>query len=80
MNRYMVVSYDPDQQQWFYDMVFADNEVSAKNRICREARPYVVDADVLDVPAMERMTRALQTITRVEADAWLVEVSPEVQS
>lgn len=46
MNKYLVVSYDLDQAQWFYDTVLAASAEMAEGFICT-MRPYVVDADAL---------------------------------
>ena len=44
MNKYLVVSYDDDQQQWFYDMVLAASKEQAEEYICK-VRDYVIAAD-----------------------------------
>ena len=46
MNRYLVVSYDDDQQQWFYDTVRAKSSEEAAAFVCR-LRPYVIAADAM---------------------------------
>jgi hypothetical protein len=46
MNKYLVISYDTDQQQWFYDLVAARTPEAAKGLVL-EGRPYVVDADAV---------------------------------
>ena len=38
LRKYLVVSYDSDQQQWFYDTVLAKDEESAGAFVC-EMRP-----------------------------------------
>ncbi len=43
MQNFLVVSYDDDQQQWFYDTVRAESAENASALIC-ELRPYVVAA------------------------------------
>ena len=47
MHKYLVVSYDDDQQQWFYDMVLSDSEENAAHYVCL-ARPYVIAADATE--------------------------------
>ena len=74
MNKYLVVSYDPDEQQWFYDIVFDTDEEGAKFRITTEVRPYVVDADVFDVAGIDRLHRAFHATTEAESEGWLAEV------
>jgi hypothetical protein len=44
LNKYLVVSYDDDQQQWFWDYVVAKTEEAAQALVCKR-RPYVIAAD-----------------------------------
>jgi len=44
MKKYLVVSYDDDQQQWFWDYVAAKTSADAVAHVC-ERRPYVIAAD-----------------------------------
>lgn len=44
MQKFLVVSYDTDEDQWFYDFVIADDAGDAKEKVCA-ARHYVVAAD-----------------------------------
>lgn len=44
MQKYLVVSYDDDQQQWFWDYVVAKTTEDAVTQVC-ERRPYVIAAD-----------------------------------
>ena len=54
--KYLVVSYDDDQQQWFWDFVLADSEEAAEEFICT-VRPYVIAADaILSRDLTERAT------------------------
>ena len=54
--KYLVVSYDDDQQQWFWDFVLADSEEQAEEFICT-VRPYVIAADaILSRDLTERAT------------------------
>jgi hypothetical protein len=66
-NRFLVVSYDDDQQQWFWDYVAARTEVDAVALVCKR-RPYVVAADAASLPqihaiANDLATRSLSRIT-----------------
>lgn len=74
--KYLVISYDPDQQQWFYDVVFAESENSAQERIAK-LRDYCIDFDVLDVPTLVRMTERVQTERESEAESWMQELEVE---
>ena len=42
--RFIVFSYDDDQQQWFCDQVSALDADKAAARVCQK-RPYVISAD-----------------------------------
>ena len=44
MKKYLVVSYDDDQQQWFWDYVVAKTPEDAVTQVC-ERRPNVIAAD-----------------------------------
>jgi hypothetical protein len=44
MQKYLVVSYDDDQQQWFWDYVVAKTTEDAVTQVC-ERRPSVIAAD-----------------------------------
>lgn len=73
MNKYLVVSYDGDEQQWFYDIVFAESGEAAVRRICEDVRPYVIAADYSDAGQMKRMNTAFQTTTKKDSEQWLRE-------
>jgi hypothetical protein len=45
--KYLVVSYDDDQQQWFYDLVYAKTAEDASAFICK-MRDYVIAADATE--------------------------------
>jgi hypothetical protein len=76
MNKYLVVSYDSNEQQWFYDIVFADTEDAAKERITT-LRPYVIDTDAFDVAAMSRLHNAFQNETKEGSEKWMKELEEE---
>ena len=44
IQKFLVVSYDDDQQQWFWDYVAAKTEQDAVALVCKR-RPYVIAAD-----------------------------------
>jgi hypothetical protein len=56
--KFLVVSYDEDQQQWFYDHVQATSEQEAAALICR-IRPYVIAAEASTLPEVLRMARRI---------------------
>ena len=76
MNKYLVISYDPDQQQWFYDVVFADDAVTAQERLAT-LRDYCIDFDVMSMDELENMTRKIRNETREQSEAWLTEIKAE---
>lgn len=69
MEEYLVVSYDDDQQQWFFDVVFADSGEAAVERICGEIRPYVIAADYLDANHLESLSRHFKAVTQEVSEA-----------
>lgn len=76
MKKFLVISYDPDQQQWFYDVIFAKDDSSAKQRIL-EIRDYCVDADPIDMENLQRMTKNAQAETLEESEKWMAELADE---
>ncbi len=47
MKSFLVVSYDNDQQQWFWDLVGARNRDQAE-KLVRKNRPYVQATDAIE--------------------------------
>jgi hypothetical protein len=78
MEKYLVISYDPDQQQWFYDVVFAVSKEAAKERLLG-LREYAIDADVFDMGELVNMGDNVQSATLAETEAWLHELYNESQ-
>lgn len=76
MNKYLVVSYDSDQQQWHYDVVFAADDSAAKERILG-LRDYCVDADVFNMEALASMNKNVQAETLEESEKWLADLADE---
>ena len=62
MKKYLVVSYDDDQQQWFWDYVVAKTAKDAVAHVC-ERRPYVIAADAASLPQVQVIARDLKTRT-----------------
>ena len=67
--KFLVVSYDGDQQQWFYDMVVAADEEQAKASIL-EVRSYGQDADCFSAADFLKLARSLRvkTMKQIERD------------
>lgn len=53
MQKFLVVSYDDDQQQWFWDFVVAPRHADAVAQVCKD-RPYVIAADATPLPFARR--------------------------
>jgi len=49
--RFLVISYDADQQKWHYDFVVAQSEQAAVQYVCTERRS-VIAADALSAEAL----------------------------
>lgn len=60
MQKYLVVSYDDDQQQWFWDYVAAKTAEDAVAHVC-ERRPYVIAADAASLTQVQGIARDLKS-------------------
>ncbi len=60
MQKYLVVSYDDDQQQWFWDYVAAKTAEDAVAHVC-ERRPYVIAADAASLSQVESIAHDLKS-------------------
>lgn len=76
MRRFVVVSYDDDQQQWFYDFIFAVDGDRAKERIL-EIRDYCQEADAIPLHELTRMARNLRKASKPQTERLLAEVRKE---
>lgn len=76
MRRFLVVSYDDDQQQWFYDSVFSTTADGAVERVLT-ARPYAIDADATPLHELTRMSRKLAKTTRTKSEEHLATIAKE---
>lgn len=57
--KYLAVSYDDDQQQWFWDYVVAESKEDAVKIVC-DARPYCIAADAADLEQVEEIAHELR--------------------
>ena len=66
LEKFLVISYDDDQQQWFYDFVVAGSEQAAIDKICTD-RDDVIAADALSVEEFNQLAQSLheQTIESI---------------
>ena len=67
LQKFLVVSYDDDQQQWFWDYVIAKTEQEAVALVCKR-RPYVIAADAASLSQIQTIesdlaSRSLLRIT-----------------
>lgn len=60
MKKYLVVSYDDDQQQWFWDYVAAKTAEDAVALVC-ERRPYVIAADAASLFQVQSIAKNLKS-------------------
>jgi hypothetical protein len=60
MKKYLVVSYDDDQQQWFWDYVAARTAKDAVAHVC-ERRPYVIAADAASLSQVQNIAKGLKS-------------------
>jgi hypothetical protein len=65
--KFLVISYDDDQQQWFYDFVVAPSDEAAVRKVCTQ-RDYVIAADALSVENLVHLAQSLseETIEGIE--------------
>jgi hypothetical protein len=65
--KFLVISYDDNQQQWFYDFVVATSEQTAIDKVCTH-RDYVIAADALLPENLNNLAQSLneQTIESIE--------------
>jgi hypothetical protein len=57
--RFLVISYDDDQQKWYYDFVVAPSEQAAVEQVCMQ-RGSVIAADALSVEALRSLAAVAQ--------------------
>jgi hypothetical protein len=60
LQKFLVVSYDDDQQQWFWDYVVSKTEQEAVALVCKR-RPYVIAADAASLSQIQTMANDLST-------------------
>ena len=59
-SKFLVVSYDDDQQQWFWDYVVSKTEQEAVALLCKW-RPYVIAADAASLSQIQTIANDLST-------------------
>jgi hypothetical protein len=58
--KFLVVSYDDDQQQWFWDYIAAKTEQEAVVLVCKR-RPYVIAVDAASLSQIQTIANDLVT-------------------
>lgn len=76
MQKFLVVSYDPDEQQWFWDFVAAHSAEKAARRVCKD-RPYVIAADATSLKELCGMELSLAAATVDEVEANYIRIIEE---
>jgi hypothetical protein len=61
MQKFVVVSYDNDEQQWFWDYVTAPTADKAVAMVCKD-RPYVIAAYATTVKQLRAMANDLEKL------------------
>jgi hypothetical protein len=62
VQKFLVVSYDDDQQQWFWDFVAAQTPSMATIQVCAD-RPYVIAADATPLLQLQNTANHLAHLT-----------------
>jgi len=62
VQKFLVVSYDDDQQQWFWDYVAAPTAEKAAAIVCRD-RTNVIAAEATTVKQLRDMAHGLEKLT-----------------
>ncbi len=65
--KYIVVSYDNDEQQWFWDFVVSTSREDAAALVCKR-RPYVIAADAITPSEVKCMANDLESLTAEGVD------------
>jgi hypothetical protein len=63
MKKFLVVSYDNNEQQWFWDFVNADSQEKAE-QLVEKCRPYVQGADGIELKDLRSMTEKLKNMSK----------------
>lgn len=74
MKKFLVISYDNDQQQWFYDTVFAETAEAAKEKLLA-IRNYCQDADTMNPEELRATLVLLEATTQADSEGTLRELA-----
>lgn len=78
-DRYLVISYNSDQQQFHYDFVSAKTADAAKEQILA-LREYYIDADAISARELVRMGKRSQTVSDKSIGKWIAELQKEADN
>ncbi len=76
--RWLVISYQGDTEEWFYDTVFAPSNTLAIARILK-LRPDVLAADAISTQELREILRLQESITYKDSEGTLQELKAETQ-
>lgn len=76
MQNFLVVSYDNDEQQWFYDTVREASAENAAALICK-LRPYVIAADATPATELGKMAKRVKSKKANEINSYLDAIAVE---
>jgi hypothetical protein len=76
--RWLVISYDGDTGEWFYDTVFALSSTLAIGRILK-LRPCVLAADAMSTQELREILRLHESVTYQDSEETLTELKAETQ-
>jgi hypothetical protein len=74
--RWLVISYDGDTGEWFYDTVFAQSNIVAISRILK-LRPYVLAADAISTQELRETLRLQESVTYQDSERTLRDLKAE---
>lgn len=74
--RWLVISYDGDTGEWFYDTVFAQSNTLAIGRILK-LRPYVLAADAISTQELRETLRLQESVTYQDSERTLQDLKAE---
>lgn len=62
MQKFLVVSYDDNEQQWFWDYVAATTADKAVAMVCKD-RPYVINAEASTLQQVRDLVHTLEKLS-----------------
>jgi hypothetical protein len=78
MGQYVVISWDSSQRQVFYDVVPAQSETQARNRVNRLRDDYAEVVDVKSATEFVELATAMRDSTPIESESVLRELEQAI--